>query len=96
MTQIVTNPGHGISITVKGDAASEAMQLFIDDLTQRLNDNLLGQAVLFPSYTVAQSNALTSSPAGSVIYVSDEVGGAVMAFSDGVNWRRTTDRAVVA
>lgn len=31
-----------------------------------------------------------------MILVTDEVGGAVPAFSDGTNWRRVTDRAVVA
>jgi hypothetical protein len=31
-----------------------------------------------------------------MIYVSDETGGAVMAFSDGTNWRRITDRATVS
>lgn len=34
--------------------------------------------------------------AGQIIYVSDEAGGAVIAFSDGTNWRRVTDRAVVS
>ena len=33
---------------------------------------------------------------GQLIYVTDETGGAVMAFSDGSNWRRITDRAVVS
>lgn len=32
---------------------------------------------------------------GSLVYVSDESGGPVVAFSDGADWRRTTDRAVV-
>lgn len=31
-----------------------------------------------------------------MIYVTDETGGAVPAFSDGTNWRRVTDRAVVS
>lgn len=31
-----------------------------------------------------------------IIYVTDEAGGAVLAFSDGTNWRRVTDRAVVS
>jgi Protein of unknown function (DUF2793) len=34
--------------------------------------------------------------AGSMIHVTDEAGGAVIAFSDGTAWRRVTDRAVVA
>ena len=33
---------------------------------------------------------------GYTIFVIDETGGAVLAFSDGVNWLRTTDRAVVS
>ncbi len=45
--------------------------------------------------------AVTSLPsasagAGQIIYVSDESGGAVLAFSDGAAWRRVTDRAVVS
>ncbi len=34
--------------------------------------------------------------AGSIVYVADEVGGAVLAFSDGAAWRRVTDRVVVS
>lgn len=33
---------------------------------------------------------------GSQIYVNNESGGAVPAFSDGTNWRRVTDRAIVS
>lgn len=43
-------------------------------------------------------NALPSASAngaGSLIYVSDAAGGAVIAFSDGSNWRRVTDRNLV-
>jgi hypothetical protein len=42
--------------------------------------------------------ALPSAPAntGAIIYVSDETGGATIAFSDGANWRRVQDRSVVA
>ena len=34
--------------------------------------------------------------AGAVLLVPDEAGGAVLAFSDGTDWRRVTDRAVVS
>lgn len=37
-----------------------------------------------------------SAGAGQIIYVSNEAGGAVLAFSDGASWRRVTDRAVVS
>lgn len=36
-----------------------------------------------------------SAGAGQIVLVSNEAGGAVLAFSDGVNWRRVTDRAIV-
>jgi hypothetical protein len=50
------------------------------------------------SLTVSQ---LTGDYAASLwtnamIYVSDETGGAVLAFSDGTNWRRVTDRNIVS
>ncbi len=47
------------------------------------------------SYTVAGVPA-ASAGAGQIIFVSNETGGAVLAFSDGTNWRRVTDRAVVS
>ena len=47
------------------------------------------------SYTVATVPAPSLGP-GTTIYVSNESGGAVLAFSDGSNWRRVTDRAVIS
>lgn len=46
------------------------------------------------SYTVGTLPAVGT--AGGMIYVSDEAGGATPAFSDGTNWRRTADRAIVS
>lgn len=46
------------------------------------------------SYTVA--GVPSAATAGQMIYISNETGGAVPAFSDGTNWRRVTDRAIVA
>lgn len=48
------------------------------------------------SYTVATLPSASTHGAGAIIYVSNETGGAVPAFSDGSVWRRCTDRAVVA
>ncbi len=53
-----------------------------------------GEILRLNSRTVSDLPPVT--PSGCVIYVSDETGGAVLAFSDGTNWRRVTDRAVVA
>lgn len=49
-----------------------------------------------PSYTVGTVPAAGTHGAGAMIYVSNETGGAVPAFSDATNWRRVTDRAVVS
>lgn len=48
---------------------------------------------ILPTFTV--STLPSANPAAQMIYVSDESGGPVIAFSDGTNWRRATDRAVV-
>lgn len=47
------------------------------------------------SYTVAGVPP-ASLWTGATIYVSNESGGAVLAFSDGSQWRRWTDRAVIS
>lgn len=47
-----------------------------------------------PTYTVATLPNVGNG--GGNILVSDETGGSVLAFSDGTNWRRCTDRAIVA
>lgn len=52
-------------------------------------------AVTYPEYTVATLPAAGSYQA-SMIMVTDETGGYVPAFSDGTNWRRVTDRAIVS
>lgn len=54
--------------------------------------NLLFQA---KTYTVATVPSAASYPRG-IIYVSNETGGATLAFSDGSSWRRVQDRAVVS
>ena len=33
---------------------------------------------------------------GTLIYVSNETGGATVAFSDGTNWRRSQDRNIIS
>jgi hypothetical protein len=48
------------------------------------------------SYTVAGVPSAATAGAGAIVLVSDEAGGAVLAFSDGSDWRRVTDRAVIS
>lgn len=49
----------------------------------------------FAEYTVA-GVPTASSYAGGMIAVTDETGGYTMAFSDGTNWRRVQDRAIIS
>lgn len=46
------------------------------------------------SYTVA--TLPSAAIGGEEIFVTNESGGAALAFSDGTNWRRVTDRAIVS
>lgn len=55
-----------------------------------------GRVNRFLSFTVATVPSASTSGSGATIYVSNESGGAVLAFSDGTNWRRVTDRAVIS
>ncbi len=48
------------------------------------------------SYTVSEAGSITGMSTGDMIFVSDETGGATMAFYDGSNWRRVQDRAVIS
>lgn len=54
-----------------------------------------GGPVVLPSFTVATVPSASLWTRG-MIYVSDDTGGPTPAFSDGANWRRVADRAVVA
>lgn len=59
---------------------------------------LLAQA-RFPTILAQYPKASLPAPganAGCLVYVTDDVGGAVPAFSDGTDWRRVTDRAIVS
>ena len=48
------------------------------------------------AYTVAGLPAAASGNEAGLVYVTNESGGKTLAFSDGTNWRRVQDRAVVS
>lgn len=80
-------------ITVAADAPPWA-----HELARRVELEIREQAmqpVFLPVFT-AVDLPLSGTNSNRLIYISDESGGAVPAFSDGVNWRRCTDRAVVS
>jgi hypothetical protein len=62
--------------------------------------SIVTSGLIYPDQFVLPSYTTTTLPsasiAGAMIYVSNETGGAVPAFSDGTNWRRVTDRAIVS
>lgn len=72
------------------DHATRVNNAYIKDGTE-----LATGPVRLASYTVATVPDATLYT-GGMVYVSDETGGAIPAFSDGTNWRRVTDRAVVS
>ena len=97
MTEITSKPDYGVDLIVDEGTVRRAtivLQLYLDEIAQQLNDNLLGAQVQLTSYTVA--TLPSASIAGGMIFVSDETGGAVPAFSDGTNFRRVTDRVIVS
>lgn len=94
MTDIVSKPDHGRRIVDEQGIADSDFQRYLDDITGRLNTNLLGAQVQLPSYTASTLPVATT--AGGMIFVTDEVGGAVPAFSDGLDWRRVTDRTIIS
>jgi hypothetical protein len=53
-------------------------------------------AIRCGSYTVGTVPSASSVGAGTMIYVTNEAGGATPAFSDGTNWRRASDRAIIS
>lgn len=76
---------------VSPDGVNWTEALAIDETTGRL---AVGAPFGLCSYTVA--TLPTAIPAGQLVYVSNEAGGATPAFSDGTNWRRVSDGAAVS
>lgn len=70
--------------------------------TQQIIDELVtsfqtrGQPVELPEVSLALLAKFKVTQGTRLVSVIDEVGGQVPAFSDGTNWRRVTDRAIVS
>ncbi len=98
--ELTTQPNHSDPVGhIEGKPVDMgfALRNFIDDIVQKLNVQIFASTgSRIPSYTVATLPAVPPADSPSLIYVSNETGGAVPAFSDGTNWRRVTDRTIVA
>ena len=50
-----------------------------------------------PTYTVANAPSASSAGAGTIVYVSNgAAGSAILAFSDGTNWKRSDTGATIS
>ena len=67
--------------------------LRVDRTTRRVN---FYAPIVLASYTVLTLPSPSTSGAGAMTYVTNDLLGAVPAFSDGIVWRRVTDRGIVA
>jgi hypothetical protein len=85
----------GLSATLANNIilADGAGNIRVQADTAKVKFNL---PVGLPSYTVATVPSASVAGAGAIIYVSNESGGANTAFSDGTNWRRHGDRAIIS
>lgn len=81
-----------------GDVNSYSWKKWFNELFDRVGSGPFS----VPGYTVAglpsaTNNGSTSNDLfSSIVFVSDESGGATLAFSDGTNWRRVTDNNIVS
>jgi hypothetical protein len=78
--------------SLKRSAANVQVRLADDSAFAGLECSFVRPA----SFTVATAPSASALGAGATIYVSNESGGAVIAFSDGAAWRRVTDRAIIS
>jgi hypothetical protein len=80
------------SFTINGTpaAVTTALQGQYGELLENIR---ITGTLRLQSYTVS---TLPTATAAGLIYVSNETGGATVAFADGTNWRRVQDRNIVS
>ena len=91
-----------LHLKVSPDGSTWTEALVVDQATGNIGAGTASPAakldvdgpVRVKSYTVA--GLPSAAAAGQVVFISDEAGGATLAFSDGTSWRRVADRAVVS
>lgn len=91
MSDRITSPRPEERAIEQGGTLSRVFSRWVADVSRAVG----GQTPhVLPPKTIAQLPA-ASAWTGGLVYVTDDVGGAVPVFSDGTSWRRVTDRAVV-
>ncbi len=84
----------GRALLDDADAAAQRATLGLGTMATQNIAGLTAPPQL-PTYTVGTVPSAATFARG-LIYVSNETGGAVVAFSDGTDWRRVTDRNVIS
>lgn len=84
------------SVTVSDDSGliTESVALSYDLGFLVISGLIYPDQFVLPSFTVSTLPA--AIPAGQMLFVTDETGGSIPAFSDGTNWRRITDAQIVS
>jgi hypothetical protein len=105
VTPALARPGGAHSIESLNQYDIHFMRTLVTELSnhaQRINGALMKdgteamtQPLVLPTYTVVTLPSAALWTRG-LVYVSNETGGATLAFSDGSNWRRVQDRAIVS
>ena len=91
---ITTNPQRREPMVDKEGLGLDQLIEFFDEIELKLNQSLLGvSGVELPNYSVIN---LPPQKTGFMIFVEDDVGGPIPAYSDGTFWRRVTDQAIVS
>jgi hypothetical protein len=72
------------------------LELYVKQVYENLTGINQAKAYTVAELPDANSFDPVTNGRAAYVYVSDEVGGATLAFSDGANWLRVQDRAVVS
>lgn len=89
---------NGSALHIQATGANSTVRIWasgVQALSASSNRVEFATPVRLQQYAVAALPSAATSGAGALAYVTNESGGAVVAFSDGSIWRRMTDRAPV-
>lgn len=81
------------------DVSSFVWKSWFNSLFNRIGNFVFGLNGLSKTNLPAAADwgsNISTMPFSGLIYVYDESGGPTLAFSDGTNWRRVQDRAIVS
>jgi hypothetical protein len=108
-TLTIAAAGEGSDIFVDGAdfgtvtevvTTTDDLGLVTDAITSQADlGEIVISGVFYPTQLVLPTYTVSTLPSATIpaqmIYVSNATGGAITAFSDGTNWRRTSDRSII-